>query len=212
MSASFNDDELNLLTPQTGFAGHSVASDASENGAKMKIANLVKTPGPLGELSIFESGNRFLVQFHGDIGALLDALLTSAGDQSTTTEDLLLQVIAQFAPALFDSNGKPIVRLLVGVLDPVSFGLVDSEGRSTTYDLQSNVLQGSLQNAFVEVGGNVELVVIANPGTDYQLHVANAAARSRGGFVYFGAKVPQMFAFTDALRAVHSVSFTISAV
>jgi hypothetical protein len=201
MSASFNENELALITPQANFHGHSLVTAASQEGADLTVTNLVQPIGALGNLSTFESGNRFLIQFHGDAGAFLDSILTAHGDASTTTADLLAQVVAQFAPALFNPGGQPIVRLLVGIFDPVSFGLVDPDGRSFRYDLQTNTVGGGLPNAFVEVGGNVELIVIADPEAKYDLKVADVAAHARGGFVYFGSQGAQNYAFTDLIRA-----------
>jgi hypothetical protein len=52
--------------------------------------------------------------------------------------------------------------------------------------LKNNSYASTLASAFVQVGGNLELVVIPNPLGTYTLGVDEAPARARGGTVYFG--------------------------
>jgi hypothetical protein len=108
--------------------------------------------------------------------------------------------VAAFGPAL-GPIGERLASLLVIFLDPVPFGLVDPDGRSLNYDLKNNSFGSSLPKAFVQVGGNVELVVIPNPIGTYELNVADAPARARGGAVYFGDHGFAIRSLTDELRA-----------
>jgi hypothetical protein len=211
VSAGFNLEEPDLISAAPGLGGHSVVSvvdgGAILEGAERTAQALVQPPSALGDFGIFSIGTRFLTQFHNDLGALLDALLTTSGDQMSTTSEILAQIVARVAPAL-GAMGEGLVSLGVFFLDPVSFGLVDPQGRSLAYDLQSSAFSNNLPNTFVEVGGNVELVIIPNPTGIYRLSVANVPPHARGGYVHFGHLAPMAAPITAALRAGDS-SFTI---
>ena len=212
-SAGFNLEELDLLSLRDEFGDHPVATILDNNqivpGALKAKTNLVLPAGAISDFAIFEDGTSFLTQFHNDMGALLDAELSafgsdldSAAKAQAFTELLLRQIVARFSAALGPS-GEPIVSMLVIFLDPVSINLVDPEGRSFDYDLKSSLatsLSNRLPRTFVEVGGNVEVVVIPNPRGTYRLQVADVPASARGGAVYFGAQSPVVDVFTAALR------------
>ena len=207
ISARFNDDEIDLLSAQTGFSAHPVVSldgSAIDEGARLTVTNLVHQSGAPVDLSEFERGNSFLTQFHNDLGAFLDALLTQAGDQEnqrrSNTQELLDQIIVRFGPT-WSAFGKSVIDSLAIIpIDPTSVGVVDPGGHSLTYDLQTNLVAGKLPGAFVEVGGNVEVLVIPNPGGHYQLNLADVPARARGGVVFFSNLQTVVRSFTDALR------------
>jgi hypothetical protein len=210
VSAGFNLEEPDLLSAAPGLGGHSVVSfveGAILEGAERTAQALVQPTSALGDFSVFSDGTRFLTQFHNDLGALLDALLTTSGDQSSTTGEILAQIVARVAPAL-GAMGERLVSLGVFFLDPVSFGLVDPQGRSLAYDLRTSALSNNLPNTFVEVGGNVELVVIPNPAGIYRLNVADVPPHARGGYVHFSNLSPTAAPITAALRAGESI-FTI---
>jgi hypothetical protein len=58
-----------------------------------------------------------------------------------------------------------------------------------------------LAGAFVEVGGNVEVVVIPNPNGVYALSVADVPDRARGGTVYLGDRGFEVQSLTADLRS-----------
>jgi hypothetical protein len=202
-AAWFNDEEPALLSAVPGFHGHPIVSFSQGQvieGSRILAPDLVATPGRLGDLNAISGGTRFLSQFHEDLGALLDSQLTELGDDPDITERLLDQIVARFTPALLPP-GQPAVRLLVIFLDPVSIGLVDPQGASFVYDQQSGTVANQIPRAFVEVGGNVEVMVLAAPLGAYQLTVADVPQHARGGFVLFGADRIERGLFTEAMRA-----------
>ena len=202
VSAGLSSDETDLLSSQNGFNGHTVVSVSGGTiieGSQFVNRNLVKPDSTLGNLAAFENGTRFLTQFHNDLGALLDAQLTAVGDQSTISKGLLDQITARFSPAL-GAIDQRLISLAIIFLDPVSFGLVDPDGRTLSYDLQTSAVARHLLLTDVEVGGNLETIVIPNPSGTYQLNIADAAAHSRGGWVFLGNQAPEVHSLTDTIR------------
>ena len=63
-------------------------------------------------------------------------------------------------------------------------------------------------NAFVNVVGNIEILVFPLSGT-YNLSVSDVPAGARGGAVLLGTNADQSQALTDALRA-GTTSFSFS--
>jgi hypothetical protein len=201
-AAAFNDDEENLLSPRDAFDGHPVvvvANGAITEGSQMTRRHLVLPPTALGDFQVYERGTRFLTQFHGDLGAMLDAQLTSAGEQAQISQNLLDQIVARFETALGPA-GKRLASLAVLWFDPVSINLADSRGRGLNYDLMTGIETSNLPRTFAEVGRNVEVVVIANPSGAFQLNVAQAAAHSRGGWVVLGEQSNQVRSLTADIR------------
>ena len=195
---AFSLDEESLLSPRAGFNGHalvSVSGSAVTEGATLAKSNSLGLQPPWAISPDSKSGTRFLSQFQGDLGALLDAQLTAHGDLGSITQDLLNQIIASISPAL-GFAGNRIVSLLVLFLDPLSFNLVDPEGRSLEYNQQSNVATNKLPLTYLSVVTNLELVVIPDPSGTYQLNVAQAAAHSRGGLVFIGNDSTEARLFT----------------
>ncbi len=181
VSADFSLDEQNLLSSRDGFTGHpvvSVSQASVQEGATLTEQDLVQPSSALGDLDVFEGGTRFLTQFHNDLGALLDVQLTASGSGSTATQQLLNQILARFGPALGPAEQR-LVSLLVIFLDPASFLLDDPNGRSFSYDLQKNSVASNLPQTFIEVGGNVEVIVIPNPIGTFHMHLADVAASAR---------------------------------
>lgn len=199
----FHVAEADLLSPRDKFTGHAVVSVVGAEifeGALILAPGLVQPPTALGDFRIFEQGTRFLTQLHNDLGALLDSKLTARGDDPAITQQILDQIFARLAPALGPASER-LASLLVIFLDPVSIGLVDPAGSSFHYNLETNAVANALPRTFVEVGGNVELVVIAEPSGVYQLDVANVSGRARGGAIYLGRESVEVRSITDALRA-----------
>jgi hypothetical protein len=201
LAAAFSVDELSLLSPLAG-SGHTVVmreGGTVREGSSFVATELVPTVGALGDLSVFELGTRFFTQFHDDLGALLDAQLTAFGDENSITRDLLQHIVDRFSPAL-GQFGERLISLAIIFLDPLSFGLDDPDGRTFSYNLKDGSVVNGLRRTFVEVGGNVEVVVIPNPMGAYSLNVADVPDRARGGLVYLDAQGALTRLFTDSLR------------
>jgi hypothetical protein len=198
----FNEHELDLLSETGGFDGHPVVSVVGgqiREGAELLASDLVPPTVALGDLGVLEEGTRFFTQLQNDLGSLLDAELSAAGDNPQITAEILDQIVARLNAAL-GPEGERIISLLVVFLDPLTFFLADPDNRALSYNLQTNAVANNIPQAFVEVGGNVELVVIANPQGTYELTVADVPARARGGVIYFGnSQTPQVTPITREL-------------
>lgn len=198
----FNATETARLAADTRFAGHTVVSVDGEQiveGISVEIANLVQPAGLLGDFSEFEDGTSFLTQLQNDLSFLLDSLLTEFGDSPEITPTILNQIRNRFRVAIGDL-GDRVTSMLIVFLDPVSLDLVDPGNRRVTYSLQSNQVQRTLPNAFVEVGGNVEVVVVPNVNGRFQLNVADVPPTARGGVVFLGQQSDMVQTITDDLR------------
>jgi hypothetical protein len=143
-----------------------------------------------------------LTQLQGDLGALLDDLLTQKGDDPTITAALNSQILARFAPAIAAAAGGSSIptSYLIVWFDPVSLDLQSAQGKGVSYSLATNALASNLSQTFVSVGGNVEVVVTANAAGTFNLDVGNVPADARGGAVALNFGGSQEFSFTAALR------------
>jgi hypothetical protein len=198
-SAAFNDDEQAALTASAFAENHLVSLSGRQivDGARFAAANLVSNIGSLGNLGIFQTGTAFLTQFHSDLGAMLDSLLTQEGDRTTVTSSLLNQMLHLFEPAL---AGEDLPPFLVMFLDPVSLDLVDPDGTRIDYSLQTNSLSNQIPDSFVSVASNVEVVVLPIVPGQFVLNVSNVAEASRGGVLIVGSDQEQSIQLTDGLR------------
>jgi hypothetical protein len=164
--------------------------------------NLVLAAGTLGSFSVFAQGTPLLGQLHDDLGALLDATLTTLGNDPQITPLLIDQVQRRLAPPLGAAGQRP-VRLVALWADPVSLDLVDPAG-DLNYNLSSGQLSNTIPDSYVSVVGNVEVVVLAVPADGstlgLTLNVANVPATARGGVVLLGENTDQTLALTDALQ------------
>lgn len=198
----FNGAEAARLEAETQFGGHPVVSFAGGQiveGAVIEVQDLVQVAGALGSFEAFEDGTSFLTQLQNDLSFLLDNLLTEFGDSAEITPTILNQITDRFRVAIGDLTER-LTSMLIVFLDPVSLDLVDPGNNRVTFDLQTNEVQRSIPNAFVEVGGNVEIVVIPNVNGQYRLDVADVPAAARGGVVFLGRQSEMVQTFTDELR------------
>lgn len=204
VSDSFSVGEADVLSTVQGTGGHTIVNFVGNQigeGATLTIPGLVQPRTTIGDLKDIGNGTRFFTQFHGDLGAVLDALLSESGDHPTITDTLLQQIIALVLPGLSDVDGSLIVDVAVMLVDPTSLEVVAPGGPSLRYDLQSNSVDNNLTNAFAEVGGNLELIVLFNPRGDYQLNLADVSPNARAGVVHFGIEGAKFSTFTNDLRA-----------
>jgi len=214
-AAPFNEAEADLLTARPGFSGHPVvSSDGLQvgEGARIEAVDLVLQTGALGDLGVFEAGTPFLSQLQNDLGALLDAALSTIGDDPSLTGMILDQILDRVVPGL-GGVGQRATSLLAIFLDPVQFDVVDPGGRHAIYDLSLNQLINNIPNAAVVVGGNVEVVIIPiTPqafGT-YRVDVAEVPEHARGGWALAGYGGNDLVDVTGQIRAgTHSFSITV---
>ena len=211
-AASFNLDEVSLLTPRNGFSAHAVVShDAGQvhEGARILADRLVVTSQAASDFQEYTAGTRFLTQLHADLGTLLDSALSENGDVlERDTLRLLENIAARITPALSTAYGRSI-SLLVILLDPVSISLLDPEGNRFAYDLRQNNLSNNLSETYVQVGGNVELLVIAQPRGAYDLTISDVPPLARGGYAYFGSQRTEIQSLTSQIRVDQARSFSI---
>ena len=69
-------------------------------------------------------------------------------------------------------------------LDPTSFTLDDTEDKSILYDLEEDRFEVAIDTAYVDVIGNIEVIVIAVADDLYNLFVEDVPPLVRGGFVF----------------------------
>ena len=143
----------------------------------------------LGDLRVFKQGTAFLTQLHDDLSALLDGLLTGGKDDTAVTQALIDQVLGRLDPSLGPA-GQRTTSAMVIWLDPTSFDMTDPGGSTASYNLANDSYSNNLSSAYVNVAGNVEVIVIPNPpptGT-YNLTVSNVPPTARGGVVTLGTQ------------------------
>ncbi len=152
-----------------------------------------------------------MTQLQNDLGATLDAILTRLGDDPSVITSISRDILERLGKSLGEPGHRP-TSILAIFLDPVSYGLASlANGGRTVYNLQTDTLSNSLSKTFVEVGGNVELIVVANAAGTYQLNIADVPKLARGTAVLLGAngdKVDTQLT-TEAIRQGQR-SFTLS--
>jgi SdrD B-like domain/FG-GAP-like repeat len=199
-AAPFNADEPGLLAAQASFTGHPVVSVVQGKvveGTQLLAQGLVAPAGPLGSFDTLQNGTRFLTQFHADLGAQLDALLLQLGDSPDITQALLNQIADTFVPAVGET---PPTSFAIFFFDPVSINLADSRGDRAVYDLQSNSVANNLARTFVEVGGNVEVMVLAGVSGSYTVNMSDIQPTARAGVVLISGDGVQTVSMTEGLR------------
>jgi hypothetical protein len=202
-AALFNAAEAGLLTPVPGFTGHALVSLVQgqvTEGARLQSAGLVVAAGPLGDFGVWNTGTPFLSQLHDDLGALLDAQLTSNGNAPTITGQLLAQIQTRLDPALGALGQRP-TGVLVLWLDPVLLALSGPGGDQVVYNPQDNSLSNTFPGGYVDVVGNIEVIVIDVITGQFLLQVSNVPATARGGMVFLGLTQDQVDSFTNALQS-----------
>lgn len=198
----FNSTEAARLEADTQFGEHPVVSFVNGQiveGSVVEVQDLVQPAGALGSFESFEDGTSFLTQLQNDLSFLLDNLLKEFGDAEEITPTILNQITDRFKVAI-GSLRERLTSMLIVFLDPVSLDLVDPANNRVTFDLQTNEVERSIPNAFVEVGGNVEIVVVPNANGQFRLNVADVPAAARGGVVFLGRQSEMVQTFTDELR------------
>jgi hypothetical protein len=206
-TAPFNEMERELVTSAPGFTGHPVVSltpAGIEEGARVEALDLVLASGELGDLTVFTQGTAFLSQTHADLGALLDATLTEMGeeDDGTLVTDVLLDnLLARLAPSLGTPGQRP-TALMALWLDPVSIDLESSSGGNIDFNLETGIATNTTNKCYMEVGGNVEIIVCGVSRADrFRLRVRNVPASARGGVVLVDNDDEMTSRLTSRLRS-----------
>jgi Ca2+-binding RTX toxin-like protein len=197
-SADFNVDEDGLLAG-VGYQGHPISQlsgSGPQSGVSLEVHDLVFAAAGQTDFSGWSQGTPFLTQLHDDLGAILDSILTSRGDDLTTSAALNEHIKDRVVPGL---GTDAAVGLLVIWLDPTGIGVTGPVG-STTYDPVNDGVVTTLPTTFVYVIGNMEVVVIVTPGGNYSLAVNNVPPLARGGYVFADQNGVVSQEFTGALR------------
>lgn len=202
-AAAYNEDEAGLLAPGLSF-GHPLASTQGgiiAVGARVFAKDLVAPAGASTDVSTIAQGSAFLTQLQSDLSALLNELIKRNGDDPTITATLNNQILSRLAP-LFATlpGGAKSPTFTIMWFDPVSIDLQAPQGGSVSYNLSSNAVTNSISQTFVQVGGNVELLVMANASGSFNLDVSNVPSTARGGQVQVSAAGSSSMELTGALR------------
>ncbi len=159
----------------------------------------MQAAGAPGSFQAFSNGTPFLSQLQSDLSAQLNQLLASQTNDATITSTMIQQIVSRFAPALGPAGQR--TSYLVLWLDPVDLDLADSQGKRVVYNTETNNVTQNLAKTFVEVGGNVEVLVVANAAGTFALNVADVPPTARGGAVLFGEDNIQTVGLTDGLQS-----------
>jgi CARDB len=222
-TAAYNSNETGSLVDDATFGGHPIVSSTSTTGSVIITAtSLVSssgTPNPSDANSI-GAGTAFLSQLQNDLSALLDSLIKQGASDAAITAAINNEIYARFLPQ-FEAGNLGTQTFGVIWLDPVSIGLVAPAQQPATgsnglvtpsgavnYTAGSSTATNTVQRTYIEVGGNVEVIVLANVVGTFNLDVKNVPAQARGGSVVLSALLSQITSFTDALQG-GITSFTV---
>jgi hypothetical protein len=196
----FNAGEDALLAGGPAFQGHPTvqATDVTlAGGTTVEAHDLVLAAGALGNFNALKQGSPFLAQLHDDLSAILDSVLSDRGDDPQLSAQINGEIRDRIAAALAQ---VAIPGLLVVWLDPGSFDLTDPGGGTLTYDIGDDQLTDGLDDDFVDLIGNIEVIGIVPTGGAVDFSVSDLGGQSRGGFVFVGPDQSTSDTFTDDLR------------
>jgi hypothetical protein len=199
----YNSGETALLPPLAGFTDHALVSISGKvmEGVTFEADNVVAPVTSGNDLNSLNAGSSFLSQLHDDLGAQLDSQLNQTAGNGTISAALLNQILNKFVPVRGDTS------YLILWFDPVSIDLADPRGDRAVYDLKSNQVNNNLARTFIEVGGNIEVMVLAGVQGTYTVNLSDVQQNSRAGAVLLGNSNTAV-ALTDALQGgIHSFSF-----
>jgi hypothetical protein len=199
-TADFNPDEDGLLSDGGSLAGHPLVQRGPAGvaeGAEISASNLVAAAAGQPNFSTWLQGTPFLSQLHDDLSAILDGSLTSRGDDPAISAQINDHLRDRLVPALAGAGSQ---RVLVLWLDPTGIDLEDSEGGSILYELNEEVVEVTMDDVFVDLIGNIEVIVIAIADELYELVVDNVPDLGRGGYVFIDGSEVESNLFTDELR------------
>ena len=191
-TADLNPNEAGFLAHVGSLPGHPMVSHAGHQ-VQTGGSIIFTAQAPTETLDDLGTGTAFLTQTQNDLVAYLDFLLKN-GDSPNITEAITSQLVARFA-----GNGLNTPFLILW-LDPVNIRAVDPNGNRTTFNMQTNAVTNNISRSFIEVGGSVEVMVVAAvPGT-YALNVSDVQATARGGAILLDRGETRTANLTDAMR------------
>jgi hypothetical protein len=139
------------------------------------------------------------------LAAILDGTLTQVGDDPTVTPALIDHVLDRFGPGVGQVGQRPLSFMIL-VLDPVSIDLEDDDevDDGVQYDLEDGIVVVEEDDVFVEVGGNVEVIVwpVEDPDVEsFDLAVSDVPEKARAAVVYVTPDGETYESLTEQLRA-----------
>jgi hypothetical protein len=198
----FNSGEAALLAGNASLGGHPIVANKDgkvTNGSKIVVPTLVTAAGTPNPEAI-TNGTPFLTQLQNDLGALVDALVRSNGDDPAITAAINNQILARFVPG-YDPNAKNAHTFAIFWLDPVAIDLqTPQQGQQVSYNLSINQVKNNAAQTYVEVGGNVEVIVVAGVAGSFKLDVGDVGSLARGGAVVLAPDGTQTHSWTSDLR------------
>jgi hypothetical protein len=200
----FSSDENSLFPPDSVFDGRPpVDVVATEGGMQafsggfIEADGLVPPPTGPADFSTFNSGTAFLTNLHDTLEALLNST------PGANTQALLALIDAEMGPTVAASPGT---SFLVIVLDPVSFAVQDPQSnRTTSYSLRTTDANNGISRTYLNVGGNVEVMVLAGLIKSYTLTLSDVQPTSIGGAVLFSQGTVASSSLTEAIRQGQTV-------
>ena len=87
------------------------------------------------------------------------------------------------------------------MFDPVSIGVDDPTGGAVDYDLGSGDLTDTTMDSYVNVDGNIEIVILFDPATsgDIMLTIDDVPPDASGAAVVLGTKNDTIMDLTDQI-------------
>jgi hypothetical protein len=159
----------------------------------------VQPAGPRGSFLTFNEGkSSFLSQLHDDLAAILDGTLTNQGDDPNLSQRINDHIHQRLTAATAQVASPP--RLLAIWLDPGSFENTDPNGDSLSYDIGDDELSVGIDEVFVDVIGNIEIIIFVALEGVYDFVVADLGGQPRGGYVLVKGDESTNETFTDDLR------------
>jgi hypothetical protein len=201
-AAAFNVGESDLLAGGGAFTEHPVVSVSGatiNEGDDRQVSHLVRPASHLGSFESFAQGTPFLTQLQNDLAALLAQLVAQHADDATITA-ALNEAARQLIETPDGPPGNRLSSFLLIWLDPVGFDMVDPGNQRVTYNTQQNAVASDQPKTFVEVGGTVELLVVANAAGLFSLSVSDVPPAARGGALALTENGTQTVALTEGLQ------------
>lgn len=200
-SAAWNDDEATLLVDGDAEAhGHPLSQRVGEvvvPGVRLELHDLVQAPAAVADFTDWREGTPFLSQLHDDLGAILDSILSTRGDDEATSATLNAHIQDRIVPGL---AGVPDYGILVIWLDPTGFDVIDPAGDAIVFEPETDDTTVEIATGFIDLIGNLEVIVIATAGGVYDLFVNTVPPLARGGYVCADASGVFSDVLTDELR------------
>jgi|GEM_PF-5105197 len=192
-----------VLNGSAVFGGHSVVSVGADgktirNGVTLVLPDLVMPSTSTGDVGAVALGTPFLSQLQSDLVALVDQLRAQGLSTAAITDEINKHVQARLAPTIAMAAANSPLAFTIVWFDPVSFDLEATAGEWVSYNQRTNTFSNTMGQTYVSVGGNVELVVLANVAGSFQLEVSNISQTAGGGAVLLSPGASRSISFTNS--------------